>query len=95
MTVPIVAQSAKKTSARVRIWRAMRMLRTFDLPQLITVAECGHYNAKRYAQALAREGILRVVGNANGGKGRFVSWQLVHDLGPRAPRLGADGKVSV
>lgn len=89
----------RKTTYRDLLWRAMRVLRTFTVPDLIEL--CGEtksaqIQAQRYTKALSRAGILRPMrqrdfsGQAPTSNG-LKRWQLLRDLGELTPILRKDG----
>lgn len=79
-------------TARDRIWQSMRILRRFTLVDLAATAEAGAANCLKYASGLCACGVLRVVTpRATGKKGGHITFALLRDLGPKAPRLRADG----
>ena len=81
-----------RRTARDRIWQSMRILRRFALSDLAATAEAGTANCLKYASGLCACGVLSVVTpRATGKKGGHITFALVRDLGPKAPRLRADG----
>ncbi|HYW03586.1 MAG TPA: hypothetical protein VFA86_06540 [Gammaproteobacteria bacterium] len=82
----------RATSARSRIWQSMRVLRRFDVPQLMATAEASRNNVGRFVLGLRRAGVIRVVRqHCNGHAGDCAVYQLVRNLGPHAPRVRIDG----
>lgn len=78
--------------ARDRAWQSIRILRVFNLPDLVATAEIGEENAKKYVRGLERAGYLRRVREKrNGCKGGHAAWRLVRDTGRLAPRLQTNG----
>jgi hypothetical protein len=76
--------------ARERMWRAMRILRQFQMRELIQVAEIARVKAaERYVADLTRAGYLRVAEHARGCKGSV--YVLIRNTGPFAPRVGRKG----
>ena len=81
-----------RRTARDRIWQSMRILRRFSLPDLVVTAETGESTCLKYTRGLCAAGIVRILSpRENGVKGGHVQWALARDLGPKAPRLRADG----
>lgn len=81
------------TTARGRMWRAMRMLRSFETRQLCAVSEpTSLSNVQAMVLALERTGYLRALGHKPGGaaSGRYI---LIRDTGTKPPQLRADGSV--
>jgi DNA-binding MarR family transcriptional regulator len=84
----------RRTSIRQRAWNAMRITRTFTVPEIVTaVARAGdgniEENLRRYVRELATAGYLsrgarRRPGTAPGSNG-FPVYSLVRDTGPVAP----------
>lgn len=80
--------------ARDRAWQSMRMLRRFCLRDLQATAEISYDNIKKYVRGLERSGYLRRVGRYESGrKGSHITWLLVRDTGPYAPRMQSDGST--
>lgn len=84
---------------RDQMWRAMRVLKTFDWRELVLAASTERHpvakdEAKTYLKFLARAGYLVVTRAARGGAAaaryRFVR---ARDTGPRAPLVTADKSV--
>jgi len=76
-SVPINAPRPK-ASSRVRLWRAMRQLRRFDLRELQAVTETTEDTARSLVKALRRTGYIAR-------RGQLL--MLVRDTGPKPPRL--------
>ncbi len=82
------------TDARARAWLAMRMLRTFDAPALITACGITRDNAVKYLAELAGAGFVRRLSDYAGGKaGVFREYRIARDSGPKAPITSRDGAV--
>lgn len=79
-------------AGRARMWTAMRVLRTFSVPEVVATAEVSVTAAHKYLRALERAGYLQVAREKqNGRTGGHVLYRLSRDTGPYAPRLGKDG----
>jgi hypothetical protein len=79
---------------RWTMWQCMRVLRTFTLPQLQAVTECGGHNVKRYVRCLEQVGyVRRVRERKRGAAGSHTVFALIEDTGPAAPRGQTDGKL--
>jgi hypothetical protein len=65
-------------SSRVRLWRAMRHLRCFDMRQLMLATETRRSSAWLYVGALRRAGYLARHG---------TRLHMIRDTGPKPPRL--------
>jgi hypothetical protein len=83
----------KKTTARSRIWSAMRILKHFDVPMLVMTAEVNRRACEDFISALVRAGYVRVIAHrvvrrkpGNHGFARYYSsYQLVRSSGPKCP----------
>lgn len=84
----------RRSTLRVRLWRAMRLARKFTVSDLLAAACRGgeaaaESNARHYLRQLEAAGYLqrlgrRVPGTAPTSNG-FARWSLVRDSGPEAP----------
>ena len=93
-TTGAYATKRPPSEGRARCWRAMRVLRTFTLPQLCMTADVHQNNAHHYVRALERAGFIRKsTPNVSGKPGSFATWRLVRDSGPDAPIHRADHSV--
>lgn len=85
-----------KRGGRAAMWRAMRVLKTFDLVQLVMTAEVSHDSAKTYVSALLRAGILRRELRGNATTGQRSIYSLVGQFGPKPAVVGqrkCDGRT--
>jgi hypothetical protein len=106
------AAEAKKKAAPARwktdsftskVWKAIRTLQKFDIPDLVQLAagagddlEKRDHAARTYVGALRRAGYLRVIRErCTGGPRTRARYLLKHDMntGPRPPAILADGAV--
>lgn len=71
-------------SAQERMWKAMRVLKVFDLPTLTSCAQVTDAAARHYLRFLARGDVVRRVSAPYLEAAR---WRLVRDTGPAAPVL--------
>jgi hypothetical protein len=72
----------------------MRILRWFNIPDLVATAGINESNADQYVRGLTGAGYLRIVHlKDNGRKGGHAVYQLLRNTGPSAPRLRTDGWV--
>lgn len=80
---------------RARMWRAMRILRRFDLPTLTMAATVTRRSAEDYVNCLMRAAFLRREARGKGAACTWSTYALAGDHGPRTPvvrhRKGADG----
>lgn len=77
---------------RTRMWRAMRMLRGFTVPDLEATAEVRNSHAAKYVRALVNGGYVRIrQAKRNGTAGGHAVYQLVRNTGPLPPRIGKHG----
>jgi hypothetical protein len=86
MTTGAIAIAKRCRPLRERAWWVMREMTAFSLDALLlTVAEgterSAADNLRRYIRALERHGVLAPVRQSRDA----TSYQLAHDLGPRAP----------
>lgn len=80
------------TSARYRLWRAMRMQRRFTIADLVATAEAAPRNTELYVAALEKAGYLRIIRpRISGAKMGGAIYMMVNDTGPNPPRLGKRG----
>jgi hypothetical protein len=84
-------------SARERLWTAMRILKTFDVPMLIMTAEVNRRACDEFLNLLVRAGYVRMFGykfkRCGAGRLDFVrdwsTYQLLRNTGPRHPTFSA------
>lgn len=74
-----------------RLWRAMRMAKTFTADELSDFASTPDHVvdrliARRYVRELAGVGVLGRI-DAGGGRGKIARYRLRQDLGARAPKI--------
>ncbi len=86
--------SNRQPCARDRAWQSMRILVRFTLPDLMTTADIGQYNARKYVTGLRRSKYLAIAKARNEGrKGGHEVYRLIRNTGPKAPRLQTDGRT--
>ncbi len=68
-------------SGRARMWSAIRVLKSFDLVELCTVAECGPITATGYMRLLERAGYIA----RTSPRGELARWRLLRHTGPKNP----------
>ena len=80
-----------QSEGRARMWRAMRVFRSFTSPQVCMAASVSRKNAQSFIRALEKAGYLRRVRAHESGKaGSFADWRLIRDTGPECPILRRD-----
>lgn len=88
----------KKRGWRAAMWRAIRVLKRFDLVQLCMTAEVTEASAKVYVSALLRAGILRRDVRGSAATGQRSLYALAGSFGPLVPVVGMrreNGRVTV
>lgn len=81
-------------SACQKIWRSMRMHRSFTCDDIVMTSESSPGNVRTYVATLAKHGYLLCVGSSKTIHGRFKPvWRLIRNTGPKAPRRLQDGKI--
>lgn len=80
-------------TTRERLWRAMRDLKSFCVPELARKAGVDRhkYNVSDYLRGLVKAGILAV--DAPASPGKYANYTLVRDMGVDAPRVRRDGST--
>ena len=81
------------TDKRAALWLAMRVLRRFDVGQLMTTTEATRSNAQTFVTYLWQAGILRCVVKGAASRKQMAVYQLVIDNGPKAPITRRSGDV--
>lgn len=88
---PVVALSGRcrprTPNIRERLWHAMRVLRTFDMPQLKLAASATRRSTEDYVNCLLRAGYLRRIGSGNGMTGTWSRYTLIRNAGRIAPKV--------
>lgn len=92
LATPPALDAARRPSAkrggRTAMWRAIRILKRFDLVQLCMTAEVTEASAKVYVSALLRAGILRCAVRGNATTGQRSVYMLAGTFGPLVPVIG-------
>lgn len=87
-----ISKRRNKPAAQLRLWAAMRILRRFTLPDLVTIAEVSYDHARKLLNRLDAAGYVRkAVANDNGYPGSYAVFLLYRDTGPKPPVIGLDG----
>ena len=79
------ARPTRTRSGRDAMWRAIRVLRRFDLVQLTLAAEVTEHSAKQYVSCLLRAGILRRDLRGHAASGQRSVYSLAGRFGPLTP----------
>ncbi|MEA3017331.1 MAG: hypothetical protein QOI38_2053 [Sphingomonadales bacterium] len=87
----------QRRSAREKMWKAMRVLKTFDVPMLMMTAEVSRRSCDEFLNLLVRAGYVRLLGYKfkRVGPGRldvvrdWSTYQLAQNTGPRHPTFSA------
>lgn len=95
--LPIKTEKASpipRRSGRQRLWSAMRVLRTFDLPTLCMASGTSEANARLFLRSLVNARYVSRAGETSSGRSLF---NLLRDSGPLHPilRKHADGAFTV
>lgn len=69
-----------------RLWTAMRVLRTFDIPILAITAEASENAVRGYIGLLRRAGYIKIVSAPRGRAGARLTYALIRNTGRHAPR---------
>lgn len=81
-----------KHDAQAKLWAAMRILRRFTMPDLMTIAEVKYNRASNFTNQLDKAGyVKKVLPNDNGKAGSYTVYYLYRDTGPKPPIIGIDG----
>ncbi|WP_019500862.1 hypothetical protein [Pseudanabaena sp. PCC 6802] len=81
--------------AQEKIWRSMRIFKTFTVGDIAMVCGLHEDTVGRYVNKLKQVDYVRVhVSNKGGGKaGAYHTYRLVRDTGPRSPVVLGDGRA--
>ena len=86
------SQRRTKYDAQAKLWAAMRILRRFTLPELVTVTAVNYDHTRKFLKRLDQAGYVRkLAANDNGRAGSFAVFCLYRDTGPKPPIIGIDG----
>lgn len=78
----------KPPAAHVRLWRALRVLKTTDAVMLGLAARTAETTAREFLGLLVRGGYAAIAVNHK--KGRVRQYRLVRDTGPQPPKRAID-----
>lgn len=100
VTPPTVNDKGEKgvmANCRDRLWRAMRILKKFDVPTLQLAADASSSNTQSYLNWLRRAGYVRILRFGARGQGEHSTYQLVRSTGRLTPTIRAttvDGRLT-
>ena len=77
----------RQRTAREKLWSAMRVLPSFDVPTLVMTAGTSRRSAEDLVNCLHRAGHLRQLSRGNGTTGTWSTYRLVRNTGPKAPSI--------
>lgn len=82
-------RSTPKTSLRKDVWRSIRIMRAFTLPDLMrTVPLATEHNIRRFLIQMNRHGIIaKNNGYTSGRSGQYQQFRLVKDSGSTYPTI--------
>lgn len=82
-------RSTPKTALRKDIWRSIRIMRTFTLPDIMrTVPTATEDNIRGFLIQLNRHGVItKNSGYVSGRTGQYQQFRLVKDSGPIYPTI--------
>lgn len=80
-------QITRPRAGRSAMWRAMRVLKRFDLVELRIVAEVSEASAKVYVSALLKAGLLRRASRGDAAASRRSIYAIVGNPGPLPPMI--------
>lgn len=89
------AGSLPGSAKRNAIWKAMRLMTTFTVPELEALAEAKTKTVREVIAPLVHAGYIECVRPARSVRGDSYpkTWRLMRNTGPAAPRITADGVV--
>lgn len=75
--------------SKVRMWKAMRALGAFTLPELSTISGVLEGNVRNYLFALKQAGYIRREHKQKTGtrKGNYYMYRLIKNTGPKPPTM--------
>lgn len=81
----------RQRSQRARLWSAMRVLKRFNLPELIIASGCTRRSAEEIINVLHRAGYLRQLSRGNPMQGSWSVYLLAANSGPKPPVISTYG----
>ena len=82
---PAVRERMRETTQQQRIWAAVRVLRTFDVPTLCMAAASARHATHQYVNTLRRAGYVDVVKPFDRFLARPATFRLARNTGPKCP----------
>lgn len=77
----------RQRTAREKLWSAMRVLPSFDVPTLVMTSGATRRSAEDLVNCLHRAGYLRQTARGNSTTGAWSTYRLVRNTGPKAPKV--------
>lgn len=86
----MIHQSPDTTCLRQKMWQSMRILKRFNLPDILrTVPGATMTNARKFFTRLETCGYIGRIGSyVSGRPGEYKAYALLKDTGPVMPALG-------
>lgn len=81
------ATQPRQRSQRARLWSAIRVLRRFNLPELLITSGATRRSAEDMINCLQRAGYLACESRGSAMNGSWSTYRLTHRVGPRVPRI--------
>lgn len=82
----MVAAKPRRDTVRYKVWRSIRILRRFTIPDLVRTSGAKTSNTRRFVRGLVRHGYAVPVGTyVSGRTGSYQGYRLVRDTGPDHP----------
>lgn len=86
--VDIAGRAApRERTAREKLWSAMRVLPSFDVPTLVMTSGATRRSAEELVNVLHRAGYLRQIARGNSRTGVWSTYRLIRNTGPKAPKV--------
>jgi hypothetical protein len=86
-TVNASGRLGRHRTANERIWSAIRVCKSFDLPTLQMSSQASRRSIETFLNALQRAGVVRIVKRGNSMRGDWSTYALAQNLGPKTPRV--------
>lgn len=82
---PEVRERMREVTQQQRVWTAVRVLRTFDVPTLCMAAASARSTTHQYVNILRRAGYVDVVKPFDRFLARPATFRLIRNTGPKCP----------